>query len=81
MMYTIYSKSGCIYCDAAMDLMEKNNLEYKEVKVDRDPLALAYMQSNNFKTVPQIYDPEGNHVGGYYDFKKTIEWPENSLEG
>ncbi len=33
-MYQIYSKSGCIFCDAAMELLDSKNLEYKEIKID-----------------------------------------------
>lgn len=78
--YRVYSKKGCIFCDAAMELMKEHNIEYEEIKIDNNPKALSFLRHNKFKTVPQIYDERGKHIGGYQDFKNLVEWPENPAE-
>lgn len=80
MKYRIYSKAGCIFCDAAMELMEKHSIEYEEIKVPGNDEAIKLFKQRHWKTVPQIFDDKGKHVGGYQDFKATIEWPENPAE-
>lgn len=81
-MYQIYSKSGCIFCDAAMELLDSKNLKYQEIKIEKSEEALAFLKEQGFKTVPQIYDNFGDHVGGYQDLKASFEkeWPENPVE-
>lgn len=78
--YKIYSKAGCIFCDAAMDLLEKQGLEYEEIKVPGNDEAMKLFKERHWKTVPQIFDTEGKYVGGYQDLKLRFEWPENPAE-
>jgi glutaredoxin len=78
--YRVYSKKGCIFCDAAMDLMEKHEIKYEEIKIDGNETALRFLKQHGFKTVPQIYDERGKHIGGYQDFRTLVEWPENPAE-
>lgn len=86
MTFQIYSKAGCIFCDAAMELMDKKQIEYKEMKIDPvngDLSDLKFMVEQGHKTVPQIYDDYGDHIGGYEDLKKFLikeEWPDNPAE-
>ena len=65
-MYIIYSKSGCIFCDAAMELLDSKEIPYEEVKVPGNDYAVSLFKEHNFKTVPQIFDDGGTHIGGYH---------------
>lgn len=71
-MYTLYSKAGCIFCDAAMELLDKHNIQYQEIKVPVNEDAKELFKQKEWKTVPQIIDHAGNHIGGYEDLKKTL---------
>ena len=71
--YLIYSKSGCIYCDAAMDLLDKKQIVYKEVKIDNNDDEKKFLKSQGFRTVQQIYNDFGEHVGGYTELKEYFE--------
>jgi len=71
--YRIYSQSGCIYCDAAMDLLDKKEIVYEEIKIDDDDNQKAFLKSQGFRTVPQIYNELGEHIGGYMDLKDYFE--------
>ena len=70
--YKIYSKSGCIFCDAAMDLLEKNNIKFEEIKIDNDAQSLAFLRLKNLRTVPQIWNEKDEHIGGYTDLKAIL---------
>ena len=70
--YKIYTKSGyCGYCDAAKVLMRENNIQFKEVKLVTVEQKKSF-RDEGFSTVPQIYDDEGNHIGGYDDLRKKL---------
>lgn len=79
-MYKIYSKAGCIFCDAAMELLDKHNIKYEEIKVPGNEEAMNLFKNRKWKTVPQIFDEQNKHIGGYQDLKETFEWPDNPVE-
>ena len=70
--YKIYSKSGCIFCDASMDLLEKNSIKFEEIKIDNDAQSLAFLRLKNLRTVPQIWNENDEHIGGYTDLKAIL---------
>ncbi len=80
MTYRIYSKKGCIFCDAAMELLDKHSIAYEEIKIDENDKAKSFLRHNKFKTVPQIYDDRGKHIGGYQDLRNQMDWPDNPVE-
>jgi len=67
LMYKIYSTKLCGYCVMAKQALKNRDIEYEDIDVHETPEAAVYLRSNNLKTVPQIYDSEGNHIGGYTD--------------
>jgi len=78
-LYRIYSQSGCIYCDAAMDLLDKQQVEYEEVKIDKNDDEKAFLKSQGFRTVPQIYNELGEHIGGFSDLQEYFETGKNLI--
>ena len=79
-MYTIYSKAGCIFCDAAMELLDQHNITYQEIKVPTNEEAIKLFKERKWKTVPQIFSSSGTHIGGYQDLKETFDFPDNPAE-
>ena len=73
LQYRIYSKRGCIYCDAAMELLKSKSIKFEEVKIDNNLEQLEFMKSQGFRTVPQIYNEMGEYVGGYVELKSYLE--------
>ena len=71
--YRIYSQSGCAFCDAAMDILDKEKIIYEEVKIDNNNDEKAFLKSQGFTTVPQIYNEWGEHIGGYRDLKEYFK--------
>ena len=78
--YKIYSKAGCIFCDAAMELLEKEKIEYEEIKDTEDEHAQKLLKERKIRTFPQIFDDKGKHIGGFHDLRSRIEWPDNPVE-
>ncbi len=60
----IYSTATCPMCTRAKGLLEKWNIEFEEVRVDRDRAGLIEMSkvTNGARTVPQI-TVNGNWIG------------------
>ena len=71
--YKVYSKAGCIFCDAAMELLEEKGIEYEEIKVPGNEEATNLFKMNKFKTVPQIFTDRDVWIGGFQDLKKKLK--------
>lgn len=53
--FTIYAKTGCVYCDKAEDLLNEFGHPYKKI------------YDSDYKRFPQIFMNETNYVGMYQD--------------
>jgi glutaredoxin 3 len=63
----MYSSAICPYCVAAKNFLKQRGVEWREVRVDLDPVARSEMLSRAKRTsVPQIFI-NGQHVGGFDD--------------
>jgi glutaredoxin 3 len=63
----MYSSAICPYCVAAKNLLKQRGVEWREVRVDLDPVARTEMLERARRTsVPQIFI-NGTHVGGFDD--------------
>ena len=59
----IYTKTGCPYCQAAMEDYQNNNTPYREVNVSHDAKALQLIKDKfNAAKVPVIVQ-DGKLVG------------------
>jgi glutaredoxin 3 len=64
---TLYTSAVCGYCVAAKNFLNSKGLQWKEVRVDTDPLERERMVALARRTsVPQIFIGQ-THVGGYDD--------------
>ncbi|MCZ8165336.1 glutaredoxin 3 [Silanimonas sp.] len=63
----MYSSAICPYCFAAKNFLKQRGVEWREVRVDLDPVARTEMLERARRTsVPQIFI-NGTHVGGFDD--------------
>ena len=72
-MFKIYMRDGCGYCTLAKHLLEQKNIKYKEINVWEDESAMSFLQGQDLRTVPQIYDHNGKHIGGYTEFRESLK--------
>lgn len=76
MPVTLYTTRSCPYCHAAKRLLDKKQVQYREIAVDgnRELRAEMEMRSGRY-TVPQIWIND-HHVGGcddLYDLERVGE--------
>lgn len=72
MKVVIYGKEGCVYCDMALNLAEKNGAYITVKKLDRNYTVEEFTSKFPFAhTVPQI-EVDGEHIGGYQDLKDYL---------
>lgn len=71
-MFTVWSMPECPWCDKVYDLLESAGIEYEIATMPKNELK-AKMRMLNVTTVPQVFDHEGYHLGGYETTKKYVE--------
>lgn len=64
----LYTKPGCPYCIAAMMLLKRKGVNYREIVASRDPELRAEMmqRAHGRATFPQIFIGD-HHIGGSDD--------------
>lgn len=65
---TIYTKSYCPYCHAALDLLKKKGLSFEQIEITgkRDLANEMTKRAGGRTSVPQIFFGE-KHIGGCDD--------------
>lgn len=71
-MYTIYGTENCVWCDRAVELVDKLGEGYQYVDVGEDPKAQQMFRDNSFRTVPQVFLGD-THIGGFEALRKTLQ--------
>lgn len=73
-MYTIITRNQCNFCDTAKALLQSNNHEYKAYNVqDTDnKWVLTLMKGAGLTTVPQVFSPSGELIGGYKELELLL---------
>lgn len=64
-MYTVFGIEACPSCRKAKDLLKRKKIEFTYINLDEHPDKFNKLQDLGLKTVPQVFDGDGNHVGGY----------------
>ncbi|MDH5435678.1 MAG: glutaredoxin 3 [Gammaproteobacteria bacterium] len=66
----IYSTAFCPYCSRARQLLDKKNVDYIDIRIDKQPEYRSEMESRSGNTsVPQIFIDD-YHVGGFDDLSE-----------
>lgn len=64
-MFTIISRNNCVFCDKAKKALQDLSLPYQELNIEEERWLLDLVKRSGFKTVPQIYNQNGDHLGDY----------------
>ena len=70
MNLTIYSKSGCCYCEYAEKLCDSYGINYK--KIDYQDMLLTTEKLHGV-TFPKIYNNGNDFIGGYMELVNTLK--------
>ena len=75
-MIYVYGTEDCKYCDAAKDLLDHAEVDFKYYDITGDEELLKFMRDRGHASVPQVYfhssKGEMIHWGGYTDLKARI---------
>lgn len=73
-MYTIITRNQCNFCDTAKALLQSNKHEYKAYNVQDtgNKWVLTLMKGAGLTTVPQVFSPSGELVGGYKELELLL---------
>ena len=78
MSFTIISQSGCRYCRMALVHLQITDRGAKVYDIDERPWLKTLMGQAGLQSVPQIYSPQGEHIGG---FDELVAWKGYSQAG
>lgn len=73
-MYVVISRDKCGFCDKAKALLKEKHKSYIEYNIQTasSRWLLPLLLKADIKTVPQIFDTEGKHIGGYTELKEHL---------
>lgn len=72
MAYTVISRPNCSWCDKAMDLLYEVGINYEKVDMTMEPWVRTLILKTDITTVPQVFDHNGVHIGGYEELAMHI---------
>ena len=72
MAYTVISRPNCSWCDKAMDLLYETGIEYQKVDIYEEMWVKTLLLKTDLTTVPQVFDTNGFHIGGYEELEMHI---------
>ncbi len=73
-MYVVLGRTQCNFCDSAKALLRGKGLSYTSYLVDSPSSRwiLTLIKQGGMTTVPQIFNPNGEHIGGYTELKELL---------
>jgi glutaredoxin len=74
-MYTIITREQCNFCDAAKAILRGKGFPYAEYNVhsSSSKWVLTLLKRTSMTTVPQIFGPKGELIGGYTELKELLK--------
>ena len=72
-VYILVGRVDCPHCSSAMGLLRDNRIEVQYYSLNDSKWVLDLFKKSGIKTVPQIWDREGNHIGGYTELKALLK--------
>ena len=72
MRYVMLTQENCKYCTAALGLLESLGHEVEVYDVRDDSMSLMVKKLRVTNTVPQLYGPDGQFIGGYTELKEHL---------
>ena len=71
--FVILGQPTCRYCDEAKKLLTLKDEAYSYLDVTKEPWVLTLLLKANLRSVPQVFAPDGKHIGGYDDLKQFLD--------
>ena len=74
-MWIVLGRTQCNFCDEAKVLLKGRGYTYTSYSLDSPSSRwlLTLIKEAGMTTVPQIFNPQGDHVGGYTELKELLD--------
>lgn len=75
MSYVVLGISNCTFCTKAKHMLREKGVSFTAYSIDTPSSRwlLTLTKEAGMNTVPQIWDSQGNHVGGYTELSLHLE--------
>lgn len=74
-MYVIITQDNCSFCDKAKNLLKEQGLQFTAYNITT--ASSRWLRPLLFKadlrTVPQVFDGEGNYIGGFTELEAALK--------
>ena len=73
-MWIVLGRTQCNFCDSAKALLRGKGYGITSYSLDSPSSRwlLTLIKEADMKTLPQIFNPKGNHIGGYTELKELL---------
>jgi len=73
-MWVMITRNQCNFCDTAKEVLKGAKIDYVEYNIEStsSKWLLYLLKRSSITTVPQIFKPDGTHLGGYTELKEYI---------
>jgi glutaredoxin-like protein NrdH len=65
MAIIVYTKPGCVQCNAVFRALDEMGVEYRRIDISTDPEAREYVMALGYLQAPVIYAGPDEHFSGY----------------
>lgn len=72
MMFMVYGRSNCVYCEKATELLRMRGMEYAYIDIQYNETLKKHFEEQGYSTVPVILI-EDEIIGGYTDLVDFIK--------
>jgi len=72
-VYTLVGRVDCPYCSKAMGLLRDSGIVVQYYSLNDSKWVLDLFKKSGMRTVPQIWDRDGNYIGGYSELKTHLK--------
>ena len=64
MAVTVYTLPACVQCDSTKRMLQRNQIEYEEVDMSQDPVALDMVKTLGYTAAPVVVSGD-EHWSGF----------------
>lgn len=71
--YIVLGRPRCPYCERAKEALDASSVQHAYYDLYEHPWLLTLVKDAGYTTVPQIYDSNGRHIGGFEDLQEHLK--------
>jgi glutaredoxin-like protein NrdH len=64
MAVTVYTLPACVQCDSTKRMLQRNDIDYQEVDMSQDPVALEMVKTMGYTAAPVVVAGD-DHWSGF----------------